>query len=350
MDAFIQNVRGNNMKKIIKMIVLFVIVMSLCSCSSQGSVQEDTIFAMDTVMTLSVYGDNAKEILTQAEQKIYNLESLFSVTNTKSEVSTLNKAKGKKVQVSQDTYKIVEKALEMSTLSKGAFQISLYPVTKLWGFTTGSNYVPTKAEISEALTKVGDEKIRLSDQNQLTIPDTMQIDLGGIAKGFTSQTIIELAKTMGADGILVSLGGNVQAWGEKPDHSLWKIGIAEPKDPEDQIGCVEIDHKAVITSGGYQRYFVSGGKTYEHIMDPETGLPVDNDVDSVTIVCEDAAYADAMSTALTVMGKEKAIAYWKNNKSKFDFILVCGQSINVTSGLKNSYNQTKDGYNLTWIE
>ena len=167
----------------------------------------------------------------------------------------------------------------------------------------------------------------------------MKIDFGGIAKGYTSSEIMKIFDANGIKSGLVSLGGNVQALGCKTDKSKWKVAIQNPDNEEDYIGVLAIENKAVITSGGYERYFENNGKIYHHIIDPATGYPADSGLKSVTIVSEDGTLADGLSTSLFIMGLDKAKEYWQKNSQKFDAILLTNDNKQyVTEGIYNDYS------------
>ena len=149
----------------------------------------------------------------------------------------------------------------------------------------------------------------------------MEIDLGGIAKGYTSSRVMEIFKEYGVEHGLVSLGGNVQALGGKQDGNPWRVAIQNPESELDYLGVLEIKDKCVITSGGYERFFEQDGVRYHHIIDPRTGSPADSGIISSTIISSDGALADGLSTSLFIMGLEEAERYWRANSDKFDFVL-----------------------------
>ena len=166
----------------------------------------------------------------------------------------------------------------------------------------------------------------------------MKIDLGGIAKGYTSARIRDIFKKNGIESGLVNLGGNVQALGTKTDGNNWRVAVQSPDDTEDYLGVLSIRDKAVITSGGYERYFEQDGVTYHHIIDPKTGYPAESGLSSVTIVSDDGTLADGLSTALFIMGKDKAESFWRAHSDKFEAVLVTDDgTIYVTEGLKGSF-------------
>ena len=165
------------------------------------------------------------------------------------------------------------------------------------------------------------------------------IDFGGIAKGYTSSRIMDIYKDNGITSGLVNLGGNVQALGTKTDGTKWKIAVQSPDDTEDYLGILSVQDKAVITSGGYERYFEQDGVTYHHIIDPKTGYPAENGLVSVTIVSSDGTLADGLSTSLFIMGEEKAADFWREHKDEFDAILMSDDgTLYVTEGLENDFS------------
>ncbi len=204
--------------------------------------------------------------------------------------------------------------------------------------------VPTQGSIKETLAVCGFDKLDI--KYNIPFPKNGQgIDFGGIAKGYTSQRIMDIFKEYNIASGVVSLGGNVQCYKTKPDGSLWRCGITDPDDPDNissLAGVVSVCDKAVITSGGYERFFEENGKTYHHIMDPQTGCPAENGLRSVTIVSSDGTLADGLSTACFVMGKDKAVSLWRKNKELFDMILITDSGeLFITSGISDSFTSDR---------
>ena len=297
------------------------------------------LFAMDTYMTFTAYGENAEQGVEDAIAEVNRLDALWSVSSEEGEIYQINKnGTGK---VSQDTCDILEQAQELYVSTDGLFDITVYPLMELWGFTTGKYHIPTKEELERKRSLVDQGKLSFSEEEAtVAVEKGQQLDLGAIAKGFTSNRIMEIWKQEGITSGMVSLGGNVQVLGTKPDGSSWTIGIKDPeKSNGELVGVVTTRDKAVITSGGYERYFEENGKRYPHILDTRTGAPAEQDLCSVTIVSKDGTLADGLSTSLFVMGKDKAIEYWKLHAEKFDVMLVTNrQEIYVTEGLKKEFS------------
>lgn len=309
---------------------------STTASSTQPVSQE--IFAMDTYMTVTAYGDNAQKGVTDAVAEIQRLDNLLSIGKEDSEISKLNKSGC--AALSDDTAVMVAKALDLYKSTGGAFDITVLPLMELWGFTTQEYYVPTEDEIQSTLQRVGADKLTWDESTKtLTLGNKQEIDLGGIAKGFTSSRIMEIFKKDGVTCGMVSLGGNVHLLGTKQDGSAWRVGIQDPNNTDDMLGVLEANDCAVITSGAYERNFEKDGVTYHHIIDPATGKPSNSGLTSVTIVSKDGTLADGLSTSLFVMGKDKAIAYWKQHADEFDTILVDkDRNVYITEGIAGNFS------------
>lgn len=308
------------------------------------------LFAMDTYMEFTAYGKNSEKAVDAAIEEVQKLDAMLSAENSKSEVYALNEQGN--LQATDDLAELILRGKEIYQETDGLFDDTIYPVMKLWGFPTGNYHVPTAAEVQKKLalvdgnkveiqTRDSDEKGRDSKEkaNFVTLGAYQQIDFGGIAKGYTGQKLAELFQEYGVSSALVSLGGNIQAIGTKPDGSSWKVGIRDPKGgQQDYIGVLSVENQAVVTSGGYERYFEEDGETYIHIINPRTGYPADGDLLSVTIVSKDGTLADGMSTALYIMGYEKACQFWRQHREGFNVILVTDDGkIHISENLKGNF-------------
>lgn len=310
-----------------------VIFSSGCSLESKYDCE---FFAMDTVMTINAYGSKSESAVKAAQNEINRLDKLLSVQKENSEIFKLNQSK--KMTVSEDTLTLISRSKEIYTLTDGAFDISCEPLIREWGFYSGlENKVPSQKAIETALEGVGAEHIKIKDST-VTLDDNTSLDLGGIAKGYASHKAAEILKDNGVTSALMSLGGNVRAVGSKPDGESWSVAVTDPDDNSKSIGTLKISDKAVVTSGGYQRYFEENGQTYHHIIDTKTGYPADSGLKSVTIVSDDDALADALSTALFVMGLEKSGKFYSENSSLFGAVFITDKGeIYVTDNLKDSF-------------
>lgn len=320
-------------------------VLTGCGGEQKVSSQSSQVFAMDTVMLLTVYGDQAQQGLDQAEQIIQKLEKLWSATDENSEIWALNHSGGNWVELSEDTREILSRGLELCALTDGALDLTAYSAVQAWGFPTGAYRVPDETELEQLVGTIDYTQVELDD-NQARLPEDMSLDLGAVAKGRLGEVLSQDLKELGVTSALLELGGNIQTVGTKPDGSRWRVGIQDPNSQEGgYLAIVEVADQAVVTSGDYQRYFEQDGQTYCHIMDPATAAPADSGVDSVSIVGSDGTVCDALSTALFVMGEEKGSQFWKDHPElDFEAIFVSQDgTIAVTEGLEEHFTLA-DGY------
>lgn len=285
---------------------------------------EATTFAMDTIMTFTIYDEDGEQLLIDAEQEVRRLERLFSVTMEDSEIARLNQNAGvTSISISQDTAALLQAGKEISAWTGGCYDMTVSPIVKAWGFTEEEHRVPTQEELDTLLPLVDSGGVILSETEQTAYLTKagMAVDLGGIAKGYTSDAVTKLLRDSGVTSALIYLGGNISTLGTKPDGTLWKIAVENPLDATDYVGLMEVSDCSVITSGGYQRYFEQDGKRYHHIIDPSNGYPAESGLLSVTIISENGTKADGLSTALFVMGLEDALEFWRQNEG-FEAIFV----------------------------
>lgn len=312
-----------------------------CGMRSNSSVAENysdrNVFAMDTFMTIRAYGDNCEEALQSAEEKIKYLESIFSVTIEGSDINKINNSHGNAVEISPETSEILGEAVKICGETDGALDITLYPVLNSWGFTSDDFRIPEPKEITELLEYVNYSKICVNGRN-VTIPDGFQLDLGAVAKGYTSDAVADILRENGVESAVINLGGNIRTFGEKPDGSLWKIAVRDPFDTENDMCVIETREASVVTSGNYERFFEdTDGQRYWHILDPLDGFPADNGLVSVTVIGESGLYCDALSTALFVMGEDMAVDFWRKNQD-FNMILVTDlHKILYTDGIEDCF-------------
>lgn len=324
--------------------VLIIILLFICGCGTGRNIlSEDTVFAFDTFMSFSVYSDDEK-VTDRLVERVYELENMLSVTDTESEVYEINESRGNEVTISGELEKIIKTAVEVSTETEGAFDITAYPYVRAWGFTTGEYRIPSEGELNDISGTVGYEKIK-TDQNKVVLSDGAMIDLGGIAKGFLSDNLIDFVKEEGCPGALLNLGGNICVVGKKPGNIPWNIGIASPYNQEKLLGTIEATDECIITSGGYERYFEgSDGEIYWHIINPKTGYPAKSGLVSVTVVGKNGMVCDALSTALFVMGEERALDYYKEHDG-FEMILVTEDGrVLVSEGLEERFTIDKNSF------
>lgn len=319
-----------------KLFLCLLALLLLPGCVHQPALQEADLFAMDTTISLQVYAaEDAQPLLKQMQQLLSALDSQLSVTRPGSPVAQLNAAG--QGALPESACELLKQTMALSRETGGALDPAIYSIVSLWGFTAETQHVPTEAEITEAKAAAGLSHVAL-DGNTVTLSDGCQLDFGAVAKGYAGQLCAGLAKDAGVAAVL-TLGGNVQTVGTKPDRSDWQIGLADPDDPASSLGVIQLSGSwAVVTSGDYQRYFEENGVRYHHIMDPATGYPAASGLRSVTIVAQDGLRADGLSTALFVMGLERATEFWRQTEA-FDAIFIDTQNqIYYTQGLEGKFS------------
>jgi thiamine biosynthesis lipoprotein len=305
-------------KRFLIMLICLVLLLSGCQVKAVRNEEKTaSLFAMDTSMTIRLIG-GSEELLSSLQKRVSEVENQVSVTRENSDVYTLNH--DHIVSASEDTYAIISRALDLCRETDGALDISVYPVVREWGFTTGAYQVPNAAAIAELLKNVDYKAVKI-DGSVISVPENMSVDLGSVTKGYTGEILAEMIRSAGVKSAILDLGGNVQTVGCRPDGTPWRVAVRSPEG-DGLIGVVEISDEAVVTSGGYERYFEDDkGNIWWHIMDPSTGYPARNGVISMTIIGRDGIRCDGLSTALFVMGSQHAVEFWKNHKD-FEMIMI----------------------------
>ena len=295
-------------------------------CHADLASSQSDFYAMDTFMTVTTYNPDeklAKSTQTEIEQHINGLDALMSRQRVESGLTKLNAANGAVVTVSPQLYEVIKTAVYYAELTDGAYDPTTAPLSDLWGIGTENAHVPAQNEIDEVMKKVGWKKVHLMENNQVQLEDSAQIDLGGIGKGWAANDAAAICRTAGNTlHVLAQLGGNIVGIGENPNNETgdWVIGIADPENPANYVATIAITDESVVTSGDYERYFEQDGKRYHHIFDPKTGYPADNGLRAVTVVDADSAKADALTTALFVMGLEDGLNFCEEHEIKAVFV------------------------------
>ena len=313
------------------MLTIFI----LSSCTADMSTR--SVFVMDSVAKINVFPQN--EVATDAIcDALYELDEVFSAYD--GEVLVINENGGG--EMSRRLAEIYDESVEYSAKTGGAFSPNLGAVIELWG-VGGRNYVPTEREIAKALI-ASDEANFIRDGEKIVLKNGARLNFGAIAKGYAADVIREILVLNEIESALVSLGGNVYVHGTKPDGSLWNVAIRDPKgSANDWLGSLALSDRFVISSGDYERYFEKDGKKYHHIMDPKTGRPAESDLLSVSVVCENGAMGDALSTALYAMGRECALDFWRANEG-FGLVLVGRDGVvTVTEDIKDIFTARENG-------
>ncbi len=290
------------------------IVLSFClnGCSLFGptdTIVEKHIFGvMDTDVEIKAYGSEAESAVLLAADEISRLDSLLNAYADDSEISMINKMAGESpVEVSDDTLAVIDRSLFFAEISEGIFEPTILPLIKLWSVSEEQKQLPDQAEIEKALSLVDYTQVEIDvDRSTVFLPKKgMGIDLGAIAKGYAVDKMAEIFYASEVDSFLINAGGNVYLGGKKPDKSLWRVGVTDPRKPEEIIGVVSAEHLAVVSSGDYRRYFVLDGTIFHHIIDPITGYP-SQACRGTTVLLPSSTDADALSTILFILGPDES--------------------------------------------
>ncbi len=373
----------------ITLLLLLMPVMLLCQGCSGSRQASVNFYAMDTVMQITCYGKDADAAVEAAQAEIVRLDELLSIGNESSEVSRINQNSGG--MPGDDVAALADYALMLNRLTDGAYDMTILPIMELWGFTTGEYAVPGEDELAKALALCGSDLVTYNEVSyntgleengnkkyQLELSDGQGIDFGGLAKGYTSDRLVQIFDGYDVKSAYFSLGGNVYCYHRKTDGSDWNIAIENPlknfdynrgndaggegagESTEgvsggafDYLGAVRVHDKAVVTSGAYERYFERDGKRYHHIINPATGYPAESGLISVTVVSTDGTLADGLSTACYVLGLDDSMALWQKygnggtfggeEIAPFDLIMMIEDGdVYVTQGIAQSFSSEYD--------
>ena len=280
----------------------------VCSGCKNKEPLTRTGFYFDTIISVTLYDSSKTSELDHCFELAKLYESYFSATIADSDISRINASPGKPVRVHDETIRLLEKGIYYAKLSSGKFDITIGKLTKLWDFQADDPVIPDKKKIKKAAAAVGYSNIRIKG-NDVTLEHTAAaIDVGGIAKGYIADEMKKYLVSCGIKSGLINLGGNVLTIGAKEDGDAYAIGIQKPFDDTGaMIAVAEVKDQIVVTSGTYERCFIQDGKVWHHILDVSTGYPVENDLLAVSVICENSADGDALSTACFVLGLEKGM-------------------------------------------
>lgn len=350
------------MKKFVR-VFCFALAAVLCGGCGREELQRYQFadVAMGTVLGQSIYAADKEEAEALADGVTGLLEELerqeISWRLEGSELFTVNRSAGSAdgCLLSEDMTELLMKCRELWGKSEGALDVTLLPIVRLWDIDTwaadgGAGFVPPDRELLEqTLALCGSEKLRLEPevlgdggevlQARIFMPQGMELDLGAVGKGAALEKILDFLERNRVRGAVISLGGSILTYGEKPDRSPWRVGIVDPRDTSSNIAMLSLKGQwCVSTSGDYERYVEAGGVRYHHIMDPDTGMPADSGVCSVTVLTKEGFLSDALSTACFILGVEKGMALAAQYGAETLFVTVDG-SIFMSEGMNQYLEQ-----------
>jgi len=328
------------MKKPLLCIYFFIFSFVLVSCSEDEKFIEAQEFHMGTLITQKIFGKNREKASKEIMKKIDELESLMTINKSGGDINRLNEASGiKRIKLNSETIFVLENALKYSEILGGAFDVTIGPLVKAWGIITDNPRVPPQDEIDNLLSLVNYKNLKVDSKNLTAelLKKGQIVDLGGITKGYAGDAAVEICRKNDIKSAYINLGGNVVVVGKKPDGSLWKIAIQNPRaDNSSYIAILNVSDCSVVTSGDYERHFEKNGKRYHHILDPKTGYPSDSGLISVTIVTKKSIQADALSKTF-VLGLKKGMELIQKIPDAEAVFVTSDKKVYITKGLKDKF-------------
>ncbi len=336
-----------------KVIILPLIMILLVSCSlGKHEPKSDNRFLLDTICIITLYNGEEQKIFNDAFDIIEKEEQIFSLQKDESNLSEINMNAGvKPTIVPENIFNILEVSKYYSKITDGAFDPTIAPLVKLWAIGEDKTETPPLSkEISSRRNLVDSRNLLLQDNNSVFLSEKeMMIDLGGIAKGYIADRVKDYLVLKGVQRAIIDLGGNIVVIGSKADNKPWNIGVRNPFEPPgNYFGVISVVDKTVVTSGIYERFFISNGIRYHHILDPETGYPVVNNLASVTIISDNSVDADALSTSLFILGVDKGLDLIEQIDGSEAIFATKDNKVIYSSGAKDLFTLT-DG-DFTEIE
>jgi len=285
-----------------------------------------------------------KSAYKKAWKRLEDIAWRMNVMDARSDVAKINNSTGDPVLIGADTHIVLEHSQKYSRETKGAFDVTVWPLINLWQQSAKSNTFPTLEKIQKAQSAIGPNNIQLLPNNfvQRTNPGT-KIDLGGIAKGYAIDETAQIFRDHNINNFFIDAGGDVFVGGQNCFGQLWRVGIRDPRNKSKIIDVIEVTDAAVATSGNYEKYFEIENKRFSHIINPNTGYP-QKEVISSTVIAPTAMEADALATALSVLGSESGITYINSLTEKHaSMIIVKDQSNQIQIFKSNNYHHFTAG-------
>jgi len=326
----------------ISFLILLLVVIYVRITNERSKPTKETRFALGTFVTIDILEKNKhnREIIDSAFALIQTLEEQFSLTYPESEINKINECKYS-IAISENMRDLLQKSKQMSIESDGAFDMTIGKIISMYDFVDG--IMPSTEEIDSALSFVGYEKIICHEGNLIKNDPQMFIDLGGIAKGFIVDKATQYLKEKGIDDAVINAGGDLFVM-RNPETEYWKIGIQHPRNQAALFGSIKVKDRAVVTSGDYEQFFMKNGQRIHHIIDPKTGLPSYNSI-SVTVIAPNATIADALCTAIFIMGPEVGIKL-VDRKDDVEALIIYEQDEEFHYVFSHNF----DKYNFTLLD
>jgi thiamine biosynthesis lipoprotein len=324
----------------------FITLLFFTSCTKAEPSRAE--FVLGTVCSVTLYDQAKTQVYRDIFNRLREIEDRMSVNLPDTDLAHVNAAAGiAPVQVHDDVFEVIERALFYAEISGGAFDPTVGPLVSLWGIGGDNPRVPTQAEIDAVLPLVNWRDVELDRERRSVFlrQPGMAIDLGGIAKGYAADEAAAIVRKARLKRAIIDLGGNILTYGERQDGRPWRVGIQNPLDNRGAyLGIVEVRDRTVVTSGVYERNFEADGLLYHHIFSPSNGYPAANGLLSVTIIADSSIDADALSTAVFVMGYKRGLALLESLEGIEGIFVFEDMSVRKTEGM--DFVVTDEGYRL----
>lgn len=340
------NHKTNFVKIVFVSICLSLALLCLGGCNKKIAPHTSTTLAMGTVISQSIYDDDAQNIAKEIDAEIKKLENINLSWRIKdSDINRINANSGNFVEVDDKTIGWIKTSIDVSKNCNGVFDLTVGSLTQLWSIGSDDAKVPTNDELNYALKTINYKNIIISD-NKVKCEKGQSLDLGAIGKGIACDQIANVLDSKNVKGATVSVGGSILLYGKNPNADNWALGIRNPiGKTDDYVAILKLDECFVSTSGDYERVFEKDGISYHHILDPRTGYPAKSELLSVTVICNSGLLSDALSTACFILGYENSIGLLEKYDAQGVFI---DKNLNVyaTKGIQNKISITEPNFKL----
>lgn len=348
-------------KYLIILLVISIIFTTGCSVfnddseASNKEVSEQRIVFGDIMADITIFDESKTAVFEEIFTRLEEIESKMTFNKEASEIIDINNAAGtSSVEVSQETYDLIEESIKYSEISSGKFDVTIGPLVDLWDIWDNDlkptrETLPSEEEIVTAKNLINYKKISFNEEEtSIKLEDEkMKIDLGSIAKGYAADEVIRILKENNIDKAIFNLGGNIYVLGSKNETDDWKVGIQNPLEPTGSyLGIVNVSNVSIVTSGTYERFIIVNDQKYHHILDPDTGYPVENNLQSVSIISKSSTDADAYSTTLFGLGLDQGLTL-ANELDNLEAIFVTKENdVYLSDGLKNNFELLRNDFEI----
>lgn len=327
-------------------------ILSLTGCKTQDPTEPLTRsnIKLGTLVSISLYDTTDSALMDLLFNRLDDIEQHMSLNVASSEINAINQGAGhESVAVSADTFHVIESALSYAALSNGKFDITVGPIVELWGIGSDHARVPEQSEIDALLPLIDYDAVALSqaDQSVYLPVEGMKLDLGAIAKGYAADELVRLLDENNIQRAIINLGGNVYVKGEKASQQNWRVGVQNPFDARGAyLGIASVADETIVTSGIYERYLEVDGIRYHHILNPVSGMPVNNELASVTIITAQSMDADAYSTILFTAGLEEGLTLANANDAIKAIFVTRDQEVYLSEGTASIFELTDSHFEV----